>query len=93
MRMALTCKQFARVLRGTEYASRFHDLTGKCKKLIFEKVVRDVRVWRVSTEREERLTNSKKFVQCKTVCRSWRYWIRRVTSGKEMRPQNIDIDI
>ena len=87
-----TCKAFEKVCSRLDYTSSFADLNWQCKRAIFVKAIESMAL-SGSMRYEGQLEDCKKLVQCKAVCKSWKYWIRRLTSGVEMRSNIIDIDI
>lgn len=87
-----TCSDFRTGCLRLVLESRFADLTWSCKKTIFTKVVSDVRFkdeWKYKDQEME----CKCLIQCKSVDKSWKYWISRTVSGCQMRKGVIDIDI
>ena len=85
-----TCKEFKEASSSLVCNTRFADLSWSCKRQIFSKVVAALKY---TGECEEQERNCKRFIQCKLVDKSWKYWIGRSVSGKEMRKNVIDIDI
>lgn len=86
-----TCKHFEGVVQRIEYKTGFADLNWKCKNCIFRKAVNSMALSNAVAYKDQ-VVDCKRFVQCKTVSKAWKYWISRTTSGVEMRKNIIDID-
>lgn len=89
--LAQVCVTFERVCKSLVYETRFSDLKWQCKSLIFMKVVEGLKFSEDSRGESQR-ENCKKLVRCKTLSRSWKYWITRMTYGVEMLENIVFLD-
>lgn len=91
-RLCTVCRDFEIVCTKIDYEAGFADMNWRLKRGIFETLIRRTALCRTLKYigQEE---DCKRVVQCKVVCKSWKYWISRSTSGVEMRENIIDIDM